>query len=639
MPRSAVTPPPPVPPLLPRSVFISLGGGTYSHGPYTFDYYVQPYVANLDPRNCPCAVRPEAAASSTTVTATLRVPDDLKPPPGDSVTGRPVEVPTHWQTVLRIGQRAGTLRARIQRTAGGGAFEPVVVRGSLGNEMHDDMFTLAFPVAALPPGVYAFSVALNGQQYGEEILFEARESAIITSITPPCSPTFGGPPVVISGRRFGTAGSDVRVRFRAVSKGRPARGENAPSASVPGTLRDDGKIVATPPSATFDGYFAVAVSFNAGVSFSDDDVHDNAHCGMSFYREPHLMSVSPSLGSASGGYPLLVRFAFRYSAEGRTGRITRDVPVSETSIVDEGQIRVRFVVVPRPGAPTIAPVVVRVVPAALDAERSLVTLTYPRDLAAETFRYSLSDTLRVELALNGTNFAGALEYVTCRPVQIAGLSVGYGPTSGGTEVDIILAEGIVDVGKYDVRIAVLDPLDAVVMTFTVTGLPSTARRPRAENDYALGAVSAISIVMPAVADAVVPTGRNFFYARLEVALNGIDYTETQMGVSDFVYYKAPVVVALTPNSGPWTGGTLAVVRGLALGVVRDAARESTRRRAAAAVRFCLACFEALQSFPAAEFIAALESCHLGRLTQCAIRHTIATIVQAGRFVRAGLFTM
>jgi hypothetical protein len=592
------------------------------------------------------------------VTATLRVPDGMVKV--ESTTGRHAELATNWPTVLRASQRAGTIRVKIQRTSapgpaataaaragggggsssgGGGAgrADPTIIAHAALGDVHDDTtFSVLFPVSALPPGVYAVSVTLNGQQFGDGILFEARESTVITSIAPPCSPTFEGPPIVISGRRFGGPGSDVRVRFRAVVKSRVGRSEPVPMAVVTGALREDGKIDATPPSATFDGYFAVAVSFNGGVSFSEDDVHENPRCGMSFYRPPHLLQLSPALGSASGGYPVDVAFAFRYSVEGPAGRVTRDVPTSETHIVDEGQIRIRFVVVPRAGAaPAASPVVVCVVPAVLDARTSTVRIQYPRDMAAEIFRYCLSDTLRVELALNGTTFAGALEYITCRPVQIAGLSVGYGPAAGGTEVDIILAEGILALAKYDVRVKILGgEADAVCTTVAIVGTPSTSRRPRADGDLALGAVCAITIVMPRVADAYMPRGRSHCYARVEVALNGIDFTESAMGVNEFIYYKTPVVESLLPSCGPWTGGTLARVHGELLCVVRDAAREGTRRRATAAVRYCLDCFESLQSFPTPAFIKALGMCHLGALSQIAIQHTISTIEAAGRCVRA-----
>ena len=345
-------------------------------------------------------------------------------------------------------------------------------------------------------------VTANGQQFsGSGVPFDYFPQPTVSHVLPSAGPLDGGTLVGVSGSGLLGAPGLLRCRFdeAVVPASYAHEAVRVGLVSLPrGSL-----LCAAPPVATP----AVAL---VSLTLNDQD-YTPSSAPFTYYAAPRVSRLSPLVGPARGGTSVRVYGAHLTGGENRTRFC-------------------RFGHLP-------------VVPAVVVSESSLVCVT-PRVPSG------VEGPVSFELTLNLQNFTtDETNFTYHAPVAVSQLSPSTGPAAGGSL--IALTGAFSDLGStYNCSFAPNEPL-----------LPAT----RLSHETLLCASTPLAV-------------GNYY---LSVTLNGVDFSEDTPADEDddeggggggggmsradtvpaFTVYQTPLLLRLSPNSGPLSGDTLVSISG------------------------------------------------------------------------------
>ena len=333
--------------------------------------------------------------------------------------------------------------------------------------------------------------------------------------------------------------------------------------------------------------------------------------GLAFGRHaPILSSVYPTTGPLSGGFRIELRGADLIEGTVYMCRFQRLWPVPSTGAPDApnatmtstatttaGEQPPMMPPLQPPGAPPFQPPPFQPPPGALGGNASnytgvaspdveppsrpawlyLTTARLVRDATADgrasphdavvcqlpsdaktNASLQPADVLSVAISLNGQQYTSSSESARWWPTSTAQLQVyappvissispSSGPADGGTRI-VVAGASLGGGGNYSCRFGDHAPY-SLPGTFAVAAgavhcvSPAVGLRPCASPSSACNAASEL-------------------HAMLSVAPNGQDYAKGDASALEFVSFRPPSLLAISPSTGPSAGGTLVVVEGL-----------------------------------------------------------------------------
>ncbi|OQS04356.1 hypothetical protein THRCLA_03391 [Thraustotheca clavata] len=299
------------------------------------------------------------------------------------------------------------------------------------------------------------------------------------------------------------------------------------------------------PKFTEAGYYNLAVSTNDGVHYT---TFESPH--LFVYHKPSCEFVSPEYGISRGNTELNLRIVFTHPRADEDHLL---VALEDTDFEDHGLIRVRFI---------LNDACLATVNGSISNCRKYIQCRTPKNTAVESFQFSQTEAIALELSLDGELFfpmTPKKPFMYYAPPQLKSYYVTSGPVTGGTYLSIELWNLLPCTLFTRVRFR-------CPKTFLVKDAPATKQH---QSLYSLQCTTPPWIISE-------DADKDYALVIVEITLNGVDFhTETkrfQLSTneyfqgygSSFLYYREPKIYFVTPAYVSTLGGVDVVLHGDAL---------------------------------------------------------------------------
>ncbi|KAF0700003.1 Aste57867_9483 [Aphanomyces stellatus] len=522
---------------------VSINGSPYVPCKQPFRYYEQPSIFAIEPR-----ALSHAAVLADSVVLAMRL--SIAPTPQTPLSPAQRHRLAHDMRLHPLCMRIRTLSSSSMWSIAG----QLVPDDDAGDGIP---FSLALP-SNLPVGVLALEIAFNGVDF---VALTAQEKVLWTDWGAHAHFSIFAPPQLravapsccyyMPNQKLTLDGTDLIsysqhdtaiVRFHRLDDDNlTAQALYSVTASM--DRADSTTLCIATPRFNDPGYFILHVSVNDGVHFT------TLATPLLVYLKPCCEYLTPEYGVSMGATDLHLRLSF---LNPRAHDDHPNIALEEADFADRGHIAVRFLAVN-------SSTVLHTVRAAISSCRKFIHCSTPRNNTVESFRYSQTEAMALQLTLDGVVYFPLMPkkpFSYYAPPKLLSYSTSQGPIGGGTTFHLHVAVSIPDTFACQLRFRGMRPyiLHDVPVTKSADGRHLTCVTPPWQLE----------------------AGDHYTMALVELTLNGVDYSSDRSDFTPctnphfqghehhFLYYDPPLPLGLSPRFLSTQGHSTLSIHGVGL---------------------------------------------------------------------------